>query len=414
MHFFIDGIPFSQNWLAGTERVVQINYDTASRARIREFYATADANGEIGLFSENQAVGLFTYVNGIEYEKAAEPANNATTNIVILGDSIAEGYPHYDNTYPDLLAGLLTGNSYKYSSVIRYNVANDYSVYNLGFQGQTLAELAARRASDADVRILAGATNVFMLHGGSNNLASTVAADIENYIQIICEDARTAGFDTIYAATITPRSDITGAEETKRLAVNTWLRANYTTFADVLVDLASNTVYDSPSSVNLYYSTSEAGTLETVSVHYSQLGNAVAAQMIYDVTVPPPAAAAFSIAASIDAGDPVSPTNTSTDATSYEWRVNGVLRSTASSPNLSKWMVNGSNTIQLTAAGPGGSSVASHVVAILPKVISIASPGLTHTVTGLQSGQTLVGRVRAKDDLGNYTARSNAAQATTD
>jgi hypothetical protein len=124
--------------------------------------------------------------------------------------------------------------------------------------------------------------------------------------------------------------------------------------------------------------------------------------------------AGFTIPANIDAGDSLIPTNTSTDATSYEWRVNGVLRSATEEPNLAKWLIDGENTVHLTALNTEGSDTAEDTVTVDRVVITVQSTDpLEHLVTSLQVGQKIVGRVRKKYLTGGgYSQWSGPAEVT--
>jgi hypothetical protein len=80
----------------------------------------------------------------------------------------------------------------------------------------------------------------------------------------------TAGYDYALCGTITGRSDVVGAGETKRTDANTLIRAG----SHPVIDYAGNSEFTDLNGPN--YSS------EAVKVHYSEAGNAIAAQMVYD------------------------------------------------------------------------------------------------------------------------------------
>lgn len=279
LHAGSDGITTSKSqiFFANGYRAMQMTYDQSLVARIREFYVDADGNGEIDLTGD-AIVSSDIFLSALEYERADPPADSVLYNIVIMGDSITDGYPYYDNNYPHLLAGLLSANSYKFSSIVDFDPVNIFSVTNIGIATESLVTMADRFDDDAATRVNADpdVTNIFMLLGGSNDLGGGfTAADLETGISNICADAYAAGFDYALVATVTPRSDVAGAGETKRLALNTLLTTNFASYADGIVDFAGNSEFDDTGGPN--YSA------EAVKVHYSHAGNAIAAQMVFDV-----------------------------------------------------------------------------------------------------------------------------------
>jgi lysophospholipase L1-like esterase len=70
-----------------------------------------------------------------------------------------------------------------------------------------------------------------------------------------------------------PAATVTGAADTVRSTVNTWLRANYATFADGLVDLAADSRLTNTADTTYYV---------VDGVHYNAAGNAVWAELIGD------------------------------------------------------------------------------------------------------------------------------------
>lgn len=145
-----------------------------------------------------------------------------------------------------------------------------------GVGGQTIAAMESDAATQIDPLISATKQNVLCAWGGTNDLYyGATAATTQTRIQTYCANRRAAGWKVI-VLTILPRSDAgTPANfETDRLAVNTWLRANYATFADGLADVAADTrIGDSGDEAStVYYS----GDL----VHLSGVGYRVVARIV--------------------------------------------------------------------------------------------------------------------------------------
>ena len=179
--------------------------------------------------------------------------DNFTKQVVFDGDSITEGYGapglrnYVNNTIPAL------------NSKAR--------AYNLGVFGQTFA--AARDDGVARVDSLYSASfsaKVLSAALGSNDFAANSSATAVRDIFIdYCATRRAKGFK-IVAHTVLPRADYTGAQEAQRVGYNTWLRANYATYADALGDWAADAVLG-PTSATADTSIYGDGTHPTESMH---------------------------------------------------------------------------------------------------------------------------------------------------
>lgn len=280
LHFRLNAAgTFAQVIQGSGVNVSQITYDVTDKARIREFYMDADADGVLDIdFLYN--AGNNSFVSGIEFSLEDAPANSERINIIYLGDSIPCGHPYYDTTFPHLLSGLFpSANSYKFDSFITFDADNVRSVINLGIAGDTIAQCATRFTEDVVSNIIPGANNILILHVGSNDLAGgDTAATIAAAIFDITADAKTAGMDTCIVHTITPRDDVAGAGETKRLAINVLLNAGDAS-VDATVDIESL-------NANFSNTASDRYSAEATKVHYSEDGAADVAQMDYDALTP--------------------------------------------------------------------------------------------------------------------------------
>lgn len=280
LHFRLDAAgTFAQVIQAGGVNASQVTYDVPSKGRIRELYADTDADGNLELdFLYN--AGNNAFVSGIEFVLEDPPADNVAVKIFYLGDSIPCGHPYYDSAFPHLLSGLFpSANSYKFDSFITFDSDNVRSVVNLGISGDTLANLASRFTEDVVSNIVPDAINILIVHGGSNDLAGGLtAANIADAIFDLTADAKTAGVDFCIVHTITPRSDVAGAGETKRLAANVLINAGDAS-VDAVVDIEAL-------NANFSNTASDRYSAEVVKVHYSEAGNADVAQMDYDALLP--------------------------------------------------------------------------------------------------------------------------------
>lgn len=88
--------PTSQLIKVSDKKVAEINYDKPLVKRSIYFYAIADEVGQIKINFEKLCVGAKRFYTNIEVVKENKPTVKIKTNVIILGDSITEGYPFFD------------------------------------------------------------------------------------------------------------------------------------------------------------------------------------------------------------------------------------------------------------------------------------------------------------------------------
>lgn len=184
----------------------------------------------------------------------------ALRNLIVCdGDSRTSGWEHasFGNTWPAILDNLL---------------ASDATVLNLGVGSQTLNNMASDAATEVDPLYSASyARSVAICYGGINDVfAGDSAATAQGDISTYCAARQSTGFDVL-VGTLPPASTVSGAAETVRTTVNTWLRANYGTFADGLVDFAAD-----PRLTN----TADTTYFDADGVHFTATGYAVHAELV--------------------------------------------------------------------------------------------------------------------------------------
>jgi lysophospholipase L1-like esterase len=161
------------------------------------------------------------------------------------GDSLTEGY------------GLSTPATQSYPAQLGQLLGVPWVVVNKGAGGQTCAQIEADASSDVDPLYHAtnNADNVLIAFAGTNDIyfnadtsdaATTTIGRVETY----CGNRQAAGW-RVLVGTLLPRSDFPGTStlpadkethhEARRQAVNTSLRANWSTYADRLIDFAADT-----------------------------------------------------------------------------------------------------------------------------------------------------------------------------
>ncbi len=143
--------------------------------------------------------------------------------IVCDGDSITAGY-------------LLNPPEF-YPTVMAASLGAGWTVTNHAVTGWVVQDLLDH-TSTVDSQYVAGAQVVFL--AGSNDLAaSSSSSTILSKLSTYGLGRKAVGFRTIIC-TITPRGSLDGTQEANRVSVNASLRANLSTYADLLVDLVAD------------------------------------------------------------------------------------------------------------------------------------------------------------------------------
>ncbi len=126
---------------------------------------------------------------------------------------------------------------------------------NFGVGGQTVAMMITDAATQVDPLLAVLAQNVVVVWAGTNDLYfGANAAATYNNIVAYHTARRAAGWKTI-VYTILPRTNVgtPAAYEADRVTVNTNIRANWATFADVLCDIALDTRLQTPGDTRYFY-----------------------------------------------------------------------------------------------------------------------------------------------------------------
>lgn len=157
--------------------------------------------------------------------------DSPTPVLMFEGDSLTYGF--------NASSGSGTTGGTTYPGRVMAALGGSYTSVNSGVAGQTINQMDTD-AVNVDKFIDRLATgNVCCFWGGTNDLAAgTALATVESRYQTYCADRQAYGW-TVVAFTMMDRIDFTSGQRTDHDTFNTWLRANYTTFADALVDVAA-------------------------------------------------------------------------------------------------------------------------------------------------------------------------------
>lgn len=181
--------------------------------------------------------------------------------VVVLGDSLADGYQATNNAYdrwPDVLARRLM----------------DYSVINANVSGNaiinTCCQPTAFQRLDGDVLAIPGIRAIILCEGSNDVVNGSSASAVEGGMLAIILRAHAKGIRVI-GTTLTPRASV-GVPERTRQAVNTWIRTSH--FFDGVVDF--DAIVRDPHAPNMYLPTFDSGDHGHPNpAGYAALGNAV-------------------------------------------------------------------------------------------------------------------------------------------
>ncbi|MGE8128994.1 GDSL-type esterase/lipase family protein [Methylobacterium sp. NPDC080182] len=201
---------------------------------------TAGTTYNVAYLVYDTATGL---ISGRKDTISVTAAVNATTGVLGDGDSIMRGYGLPSPTTQNMLA--------QFSSI------SGLPIFNSGSDGDTLANINSSWGSSGNAgRYSAGSLNTYLLEGGGADLrAGTSDATCRTNCQGIIAQAKAAGF-ICFVSTVLPQGTAsagwTSAADAQRVSYNTWLKANYASFADGIVDLAGVPEATDPNSTTYY------------------------------------------------------------------------------------------------------------------------------------------------------------------
>lgn len=190
--------------------------------------------------------GIYTILND------AYPSLNVFNPDAIItfeGDSITRGHPDLGvSAFPHKYSVIINANSTLENTAGAGIRIDDYEatpdqtrtrlVRNVAFSGENIPQITTEGPVQVDPYFVTGATNILVVCIGSNDVLGglggvpTMETDLQAYF-----DARRAANPSmiLVACTIPDRVSCTAAVD----AFNAWIMANYTTFADYVIDFHS-------------------------------------------------------------------------------------------------------------------------------------------------------------------------------
>jgi lysophospholipase L1-like esterase len=218
-----------------------ISYTVDGGSAISTTDSSVTAAGRCGVW----VVGVTSPTTGVHLNSfaATETGLSSDTKDFAFsfdGDSITLGYGlTLPEAYPALVAAAVDTHSY----------------WEWGVGGQRVDEMNADAAFQVDgvyPQTSAYTYRVASLLGGINDCYNgDSAATIEGRIQTWWVRARAKGWKVL-GMTITPARSVTGAAETVRQTVNTWIRANHATYCDYFADIDGDSRLQDPENATYF------------------------------------------------------------------------------------------------------------------------------------------------------------------
>lgn len=312
------------------------------------------------------------------------PATPATNGLVIEGDS--------------LMSGLGTSNG---PIAARYAAITGQTGISRATGGDTLANMVSTYATDVAPYYNASTANTVLIEGGTNDLgAGASLATMQANIQSFCGNARATGF-VVCVTTIGRRNDpADGWDSTKdavRASYNTWLRANYASFANYIVDLDNISELSDPLNTT-YYNADH--------LHWTDATNVIVANAIRSAlrvaALPDATPDAFSFT-------DVSGATLSTVYTSNTITVSGINQTVAISITGGAYSVNGGAYTSSSGTVVNGDTVAVRVTSSASNSTTV---GATLTVGGVSDTYSVLTASASGGTLA-YTATDTGVFAYT-
>jgi lysophospholipase L1-like esterase len=216
-------------------------------------------------------MSLITFISALSGTTTGEGGTGGgfdlnNSRMVFDGNSLTAGQGSTGGlTYPAQLITLLGG----------LGITGIYS-QNLGVGGQTTENMASDASTQVDTLINSSVSNILFAWEIGNDIyfngdVSAAQTAFQNY----CTARRSAGWDKIIVIGLTPRNQSTSfgdditAFNTKLQSADTWLKANYGTFADAFVDIRAD------SRLSDYTN----GAYYVDGIHYTNAGYGVVAEL---------------------------------------------------------------------------------------------------------------------------------------
>ena len=148
----------------------------------------------------------------------------------------------------------------------------EIDVWNIALSGRNSGDVSGAMNSEVSPLVKSGALNIFLIDvGGNSLLGGSTGAQVYSLNKGSAAAAKSAGFNQIIAATLSPRSDLTGSKDTERQNYNSMLLNGSTDFGwSACADYASiaEFITPAPGPSNTYYQVDQDGSYN----HYVNKG----------------------------------------------------------------------------------------------------------------------------------------------
>lgn len=168
-----------------------------------------------------------------------------------------------------------TAGSYSPQSAIMLALGGldrEVDLWNLALSGRNSGDVSGAMNSEINPLVKSGVLNIFLIDvGGNSLLGGSTGAQVYSLNKGSAASAKSAGYNQIIAATLSPRSDLTGSKDTERQNYNTMLLNGSTDFGwSACADYASiaEFITPAPGPSNTYYQVDQDGSYN----HYVNKG----------------------------------------------------------------------------------------------------------------------------------------------
>lgn len=211
-------------------------------------------------YSQTSVDGIYAY-----YTNRYPSLASSSKYVIFDGDSLTQGYG----------TGITSEESYPALCLQMLGIPN-YMGCNFGIQSQTTTQMLIGATAKIDPVIRSNST-VYVAWEGINSIVGGVSSNnIANTMSNLCLGRKNLGAKVVVMTTL-PFGTATGAQEQTRKNFNTLIRSNYTTYADVLCDIATDSVL-APTGES--YDATNSTYFQTDTIHLKEAGYAQTALVV--------------------------------------------------------------------------------------------------------------------------------------
>jgi len=238
----------------------------ASRLLFVEDMATDGSNPMYTTYPNGTLAGPFAETTTGKFDNFQVDNGRSINQIFFVGDSLTSGFN---------LGQQYGSNVFGFAWQTMNSLGPGYFYHNYSADGARMDYMYANFVTPVNALYNTNfAKNIVVVEGGINDLLSgvDVATVIEPRMQTLCNAYKSAGFKVV-VCTVTPF--LANEYETSRQTFNTWIRANYASFAHAVADFGA-----SGNGIGSVNDQNNATNYQTDKTHWTVAGAAIAAAIV--------------------------------------------------------------------------------------------------------------------------------------